>query len=177
MLESMGAAHQFGGAIALAWYRAPRATLDIDLNVTLAPDQAEPVLGAFGQLGIEVTASDRNDLAADGQVRLAWAQTDLDVFFATLEIHRRMAEWSRTVEFGPGTIPILAPEHLVVLKAVFDRPKDWVDIEAMVAWGTPLDRDEVLTWIRSLLGARSRPHSRLSRLIPKLRPGGNRSVS
>jgi hypothetical protein len=26
MLDSMGIPHQFGGAIALAWYRSPRAT-------------------------------------------------------------------------------------------------------------------------------------------------------
>ena len=35
MLDSMRVPHQFGGAIALAWYRSPRATTDIDLNVTL----------------------------------------------------------------------------------------------------------------------------------------------
>jgi hypothetical protein len=37
MLDSLGVPHQFGGAIALAWYRSPRATTDIDLNITLAP--------------------------------------------------------------------------------------------------------------------------------------------
>lgn len=31
--------HQFRGAIALAWYRNPRATADIDVNVTLSPEE------------------------------------------------------------------------------------------------------------------------------------------
>ena len=35
--------------------------------------------------------------------------------------------------FGPDTIPILGPEHLVVCKAVFNRPKDWLDIEQVLA--------------------------------------------
>jgi hypothetical protein len=43
MLDSMRVPHQFGGAIALAWYRSPRATTDIDLNVTVSPPEAAPV--------------------------------------------------------------------------------------------------------------------------------------
>ena len=46
MLDSLGVPHQFGGAIALAWYRNPRATTDIDVNLTLPPEAAPPVLGA-----------------------------------------------------------------------------------------------------------------------------------
>jgi hypothetical protein len=33
MLDAMGVTHQFGGAVALAWYRNPRATTDIDLDI------------------------------------------------------------------------------------------------------------------------------------------------
>jgi hypothetical protein len=55
MLDSAGVPHQFGGAIALAWYRNPRATTDIDVNVTLPPAAAEPVLGLLGGLGVTVT--------------------------------------------------------------------------------------------------------------------------
>ena len=50
-----------------------------------------------------------------------------------------MAERGPLVRFGPVDIPILAPEHLIVCKAVFDRPKDWLDIEEMLAWGTEVD--------------------------------------
>ena len=42
MLDSAGVPHQFGGAIALAWYRNPRATTDIDVNLTLPPEAAAP---------------------------------------------------------------------------------------------------------------------------------------
>ncbi len=76
----------------------------------------------------------------------------LDVFFATLDLHQEMATRSREVEFGPVHIPILSPEHLIVCKADFDRPKDWVDIEEIVAWGTEVDETTVLRWIDELLG-------------------------
>ncbi len=140
MLDSMRVPHQFGGAIALAWYRNPRATTDIDLNVTLSPAEAEPVLGALSHLGVSVSEPDRAAIERDGQARLDWDGSYLDIFFATLELHREMATRSREVAFGPVLIPILAPEHLIVCKAIFDRPKDWVDIEEIVGWGTDVER-------------------------------------
>ncbi len=165
MLDSLAVPHQFGGAIALAWYRSPRATVDIDLNVTLAPADATPVLGAFGHLGVNVTDANRRSIGRDGQARLDWDGAYLDVFFATLDFHREMAARSREVQFGPVQIPILSPEHLIVCKAIFDRPKDWVDIEEIVNWGTAVDPDEVLGWVGRLLGAGSTQHPRLVGLL------------
>lgn len=55
-----------------------------------------------------------------------------------------MAARSREVQLGALQIPILSPEHLIVCKALFDRPKDWVDIEEILDWGTAVDADEVL---------------------------------
>jgi hypothetical protein len=165
MLDSLRVPHQFGGAIALAWYRSPRATTDIDVNVTLSPEEAAPVLGALTHLGVSIAPSDRVVIERDGQARLDWEGSYLDVFFATLELHREMATRSREVAFGPVLIPILAPEHLIVCKAIFDRPKDWVDIEEIVAWGTEVDEATVLRWVEELLGADSAQHERLAGLL------------
>lgn len=165
MLDSMRVPHQFGGAVALAWYRSPRATTDVDLNVTVAPEDAEPVLGAIAHLGVTVTAADRATIDRDGQARLDWDGSYLDLFFATLDFHQAMAKRLRQVQFGPVQIPILSPEHLLVCKAVFDRPKDWVDIEEMIAWGTEIDSAEVMRWIEEILGAGSEQHERLAGLL------------
>jgi hypothetical protein len=166
MLDSLGVPHQFGGAIALAWYRNPRATTDIDVNLTLPPEAATPLLGALVSLGVTVTAPDRDRIALDGQARLDWDGSYLDVFFATLEFHRDMARQARTVRFGPVEIPILSPEHLVVCKAVFDRPKDWLDIEEIVGWGTTVERDEALGWVAAILGDDSPQYGRLAAVLP-----------
>jgi hypothetical protein len=165
MLDSMRVPHQFGGAIALAWYRSPRATTDIDLNVTLSPAEAEPVLGALLHLGVSISESDRATIERDGQARLDWDGSYLDVFFATLDLHREMAVSSQEVAFGPVRIPILSAEHLIVCKAIFDRPKDWVDIEEIVSWGTVLDAAVVLRWIDELLGTGSAQYERLAGLL------------
>ena len=165
MLESMGLRHQFGGAIALAWYRNPRATIDIDVNITTPPERADPVLGALTHLGVRISEVNRASIRSDGQARLDWDGSFLDVFFATLSLHEEMADRSRKVSFGPALIPILSPEDLIVCKAVFDRPKDWVDIEAMVTWGTEIHSTIVLAWVETLLGADSATYDRLRSLL------------
>jgi hypothetical protein len=169
MLDSMSVAHQFGGAVALAWYRNPRATTDIDLNVTIPPEGAEPVLGALTHLGVSVSRSDRAAIKRDGQARLDWDGSYLDLFFATFALHQAMAERSRQVSFGPVQIPILSPEHLIVCKVVFDRPKDWLDIEEMIAWGTAIGEAEVRGWVQEILGAASEQYVRLGALLEPVR--------
>jgi hypothetical protein len=69
------------------------------------------------------------------------------------------------VRFGPVEIPILSPEHLIVCKAIFDRPRDWVDIEEMVSWGTQIDGAVVLDWVERILGAGSEQHTRLAMML------------
>lgn len=165
MLDSLQVPHQFGGAIALAWYRSPRATTDVDVNVTLPPENADPLLGALTHLGVSVSPEDRSSIARDGQARLDWDGYLLDLFFATLDLHQEMAADAREVAFGPTRIPILSPEHLIVCKATFNRPKDWVDIEEMIAWGTSVDTRIVLRWIEEMLGANSDQYARLAELL------------
>ena len=64
-------------------------------------------------------------------------------------------------------IPILSPEHLIVCKVVFNRPKDWLDIEEMIAWGTAIDEAVVLGWIEELLGSASEQYARLAALLQR----------
>ena len=169
MLDSAGVPHQFGGAIALTWYRNPRATTDIDVNLTLPPEAAEPVLEMLAQIGVMVTSGDQDAIARDGQARLDWGGTYLDVFFATMDLHLEMAQLALVlVRFGPVDIPILAPEHLVACKAIFDRPKDWLDIEEILRWGTEVDAERTLYWV----GEHPRPGGRAVR--PPGRPAGAR---
>ena len=44
--------HAFGGALALAYYAEPRATIDIDLNVFVPADRFPEVAGPLLELGV-----------------------------------------------------------------------------------------------------------------------------
>ncbi len=150
-LERAGIAHAFGGALALAYYAEPRATDDIDINVFVAPDACEAVGDALAPLGVEDDL-DRLAVERDGQCRLWWGRTPLDVFFAYDDFHQAMRRDARVVPFGEDRLPILAPEHLLVCKIAFDRPKDWLDLEQVVVCVEDLDVDEVRAWLARIVG-------------------------
>lgn len=134
--------HAFGGAIALAyWTREPRGTRDIDVNVFVPAREGSAVLGALPP-GFAVTEETAETIAADGQVRVWWDDTPVDLFFDNVPVHADAARHVRVVPFAGARIPILGPVELAVFKAMFDRTRDWADIEAMVAAST-LDLDAV----------------------------------
>lgn len=145
----------FGGALALAYYAEPRATIDIDVNLFVPPERGAGVLRTLGPLGVDVADADLADrIARDGQVRLWWAATPVDCFFGYDPFHEAAAERIRTVPFGDVDVPILAPEDLTVCKAVFARRKDWLDIEqVLVTTAGDLDTAEVLAWVERIVGA------------------------
>ena len=84
-------------------------------------------------------------------MRLWWDDTPIDIFFAASPFHAEVASRCRSVPFAGGTVRILAAEDLAVFKALFDRSRDWVDIEAMVESGT-LDVEVAAARLARLLG-------------------------
>ncbi len=164
--------HAFGGAIALAYYATPRATIDIDVNVFVASSRAEDVLAALGRLGAAApTESEAVRLRRDGQARIRWGATPIDLFFSYDAFHDACMERRRACPFGPGeTIHVLAAEDLVVFKAIFAREKDWRDIgEIVFAADDDLDADWITTWLERIVG---RDDERFGRCSEILKTGG-----
>lgn len=152
--EALAAAqipHAFGGAIALAyWTLDPRGTSDIDLNI-FAPAREAAVALACLPGGVAQPASTADAIARDGQIRLWWDETPVDLFFDYEPVHTIAARNSQTVAFAETEIPVLGPVELAVFKAMFDRTRDWADIEAMAAAGT-LDVAAVKALLTDLVG-------------------------
>jgi hypothetical protein len=157
--------HAFGGAIALAyWTQDPRGTSDIDVNVFLPAEACARALRAL-PAGVAQPAGTEQLVARDGQVRLWWDETPVDLFFDSVPVHRDAARHRRTVAFAGTRIPVLGPVELAVFKAMFDRTRDWADIEAMLAAGT-VDLDAVRETLRTMLPA---DDPRFARLDDSLR--------
>ena len=154
-LEAAGFAHAIGGAIALGYcVLEARATQDVDINVFVHPSRTREV---FAALPAEITrlGSDLERAERDGQVRLRWDQTPIDLFFSVLPFHDEVERNIRHVSFGDRTIPVLSCTGLAVFKAMFARPRDWVDIEDMVEAGA-IDLDEAKRWVLEMMGDDSR---------------------
>jgi hypothetical protein len=156
--------HAFGGALALAYYAEPRATIDIDVNVFVPPKRWPTVSDALAPLGANLREVDLSALEREGQCRIWWGRTPLDLFFSYGEIHDAMASETRRVPFGDTTVPVLGPEHLAVCKAMFDRPKDWLDIEQMLLATDGLDVAEVERWLARMVGREDPRFKRLEEL-------------
>jgi hypothetical protein len=143
--------HAFGGALALAYAtEEPRGTRDIDVNVFVESSQVDAV---FAALPPEVTRTERDveTVRRDEQVRLFWDDTPVDLFFSAGPVHHTAARRTRRVDLSGKPIAVLAPEDLTVFKMLFDRSKDWVDIEAMLESGT-VDVEAALASVTPLLG-------------------------
>jgi hypothetical protein len=151
-LQAAKIPHAIGGALALAYYAEPRATIDIDVNVFVPASNWKRVFEALESLGVDAGDLDTTALERDGQCRLWWNDNAVDLFFANEEIHDEMRKRIRRVPFAGETIPILAPEHLAICKAMFDRPKDWIDIEQMLVAAEDFDVTAVEGWLIRMVG-------------------------
>ncbi len=174
-----GVPHGFGGAIALAYaVLEPRATDDVDVNVCAPVAEAPRVLRALPP-SIPWGPDDLAVLGRDGQVRLRWQEerTALDLFFPQHPFHEEVAREIAEVPFAGTRIPVISPTHLAVFKALFNRPKDWLDIEAMLEAGA-LEADRVLAWLRHLLGPEDPQAARFAALagLPARLDGPGRLV-
>jgi Nucleotidyl transferase AbiEii toxin, Type IV TA system len=160
--------HAFGGALALAYYAEPRATIDIDLNIFVPAHRYSDVAAPLLMLGVDADAPDSvAAVARDGQTRVMWDETPIDLFFAYDAFHDTAAAARRTVPFADSNIPVLAPEHLVVCKTVYNRPRDWVDIDAILDAGVALDVAEVLRWTGRIAGDTDARYERIAAVLTR----------
>lgn len=156
--------HAFGGAIALAYCtEEPRGTRDLDVNVFVEPSRAREVLAtlpaAVARSSADIEAAER-----EGQVRVWWEDTPIDVFLDIHGFHREVEQGVRWVPFAGRTVPVLGCAALAVFKALFDRTKDWADIEAMVEHGA-VDAALVAAKLVDLIGPEGPGARRMASLI------------
>jgi hypothetical protein len=165
--------HAFGGALALMQYAAePRMTRDIDVNVFASEADADLILQSFAHLA-EVKKNHIDELISRGFTRVMAGPYPIDVFISVHEFHEDMR--SRVVMFphGDSQLPFISATHLTVLKALFDRPKDWVDIMEMMKAGV-IDVPHALGWLASMTSERDERTARL-RAFSTVKPSEERS--
>lgn len=135
------------GGVAVVLQGHPRMTVDLDLVVDLAADQARAAVAALTGLGLQprlpVPAAD----FADPEKRRAWIeQRDLQVFsffdptepmrevdvFATepLPLDELLAD-ATVVDIGGVPVPVASRAHLVTMKRLAARPQDLADVAAL----------------------------------------------
>ncbi len=169
-LEDAGLPYAFGGALALAFCtERARGTIDIDVNIFVSNEETNRVLTALSP-PVHHTEADRRALESDGQTRLWWDQTPVDVFLTTTEFHVQVAQRRQLHGFGGRPVPFLGCSDLAVFKAFFNRTKDWADLEEMLAVGA-VNVDQTLGVLVRYLGE---DDERVERLRSLIVPGDRR---
>jgi hypothetical protein len=143
--------HAIGGALALAYCTLePRGTRDLDVNVFVPPTRVKEVFAALPG-GVTFSGLDVEHAERDGQVRVWWEETPVDLFFSVLPFHDLVARGVRHVSFEGRTIPVIGCNALALFKVMFDRMRDWGDIEAMIEART-LDLEELTARLVEMVG-------------------------
>lgn len=164
-LTGAGIAHAFGGAVALAYcVEEPRGTRDLDVNIFVDASRAAPTLASLPD-GVRVSGEDVAKVERDGQARLDWDGTPVDVFLNNIPLHEAVAARVVWVPLAGREVPVLDCASLAIFKAFFARTKDWADLEA-IAQATPEDIDEAARTIAGLVGPDDPAVERLESLIP-----------
>jgi hypothetical protein len=162
-LRSASIPHAFGGAIALAYcVEEPRGTRDLDVNIFVDAGDADRVLAQLPE-GVRVSAKDVAVVERDGQTRLWWDGVPIDVFLNNLPLHEAAAEGVVWVPLEGRQIPVLDCASLVIFKSLFDRPKDWADIHAVVV-AAPEDVETAASTLADLVGQEDAAFKRLAQI-------------
>jgi len=160
-LSDAGLPYAFGGAIALGYAtEEPRMTRDVDVNVFVNAAEARSVLAALPR---DLAYDDDFPalLERDGQGRIQSGMFPVDLFLTNMALHSEARDRVRTVPFAETSIPVLSALDIVIFKAMFDRTKDWADIEAVFA-AEAVALHEVRDELTKLVGPADHRLSRLA---------------
>ena len=148
------------GGVAASLLGRPRLTQDIDLLVLIDESQWKEFLKVGLRFGFEPRISDALAFARKNRVLLmrhTKSGLDIDVSFGSLPFEEEALKRSSKVRVGDMSIPLPTPEDLIVMKAVAHRPKDLMDIEAILEANPKLDRKRVLKWVKAFAEAVEMP--------------------
>lgn len=148
-LERAGIPYALGGAIAYGYWGAARGTKDVDINVFVSMTAPHQALDVLITAGFEVGRDEAlRNIADRGDVRGTAFGVPVDLFFDSIPLHPQARLNSVVRNFLGRPVRVLSAEDLTVLKLYFNRPKDQLDIERLVALqGKALDRAYVRRWL------------------------------
>ncbi|MBN2007858.1 hypothetical protein JW960_00775 [candidate division KSB1 bacterium] len=169
-LEKREWPYYFIGALAVLRWGEIRTTQDVDLTVFVGFGNEHDCIQAFLDK-FESRIPDAVDFALKHRVMMLKAsnKTPVDVSLGGLPFENEIATRASSYAFSDEcSLFTCSAEDLIVLKAVADRTKDWVDIEGiLIRQNTQLDFDYILDRLTPLCELKEAPYiiERLTKLI------------
>lgn len=152
-LDEREISYAIGGALAYGLWAVPRATVDVDVNVFVTPENLLPVFAVLDSLGVQLDrAAAREQSARDGMFIGRWGYYRIDIFTPSIAFSWEAERTRVRHAIGSRDAWFLAPEAIAVFKLLFFRGKDLVDLERLVALRPELDTAYVRRQVVAMMG-------------------------
>lgn len=148
------------GGVAASLLGRPRVTRDIDALVMLDESKWAIFLAKGMTHGFAPRLADAVAFAHQARVLLVRHEAsgiDLDIAFGALPFEEEAVGHAVWHEVGGVRIPLPLPEDLLIMKAIAHRPRDMVDIEAILDAQPQVDLRRVRRWVREFSEALETP--------------------
>lgn len=148
------------GGVAVSILAEPRYTADADAVILLNAEDLPRLLTVAKQEGFAPRIENAEQFARRNRVLLLQhteSAVNVDISLGVLPFEMEMVERATLYQTGSLELPLPTPEDLIVMKAVAHRPKDILDIKAIVARYPKLDRQRIQFWIEQFAEALETP--------------------
>jgi hypothetical protein len=148
-LESEGVVYMIVGALAVAVWGRPRATVDVDVTLQVDAGQLEALASRGGRAGFTVDREwlDWQPLLRDRQRRLTAPGAIVDLMRPRDAQEEAALRRCHHVAFEGRRLPFVAPDDLVLMKVKAGRPRDFEDaVSVLVAQRATLDTGYLWDW-------------------------------
>ncbi|MCP4427048.1 MAG: hypothetical protein GY803_21365 [Chloroflexi bacterium] len=160
------------GGVAASILGKPRLTAGADAMMLLSIEDIAALITAAREKGLTPRLPDVEAFARRSRVVLLHHEEsgiNVDISLGLLPFEVEAVERSQEYEAGSLLVRLPTPEDLIILKAVAHRPKDMLDIEAVIAVQDKLDVGRIQFWVQQFAEALEMPElwTDLEAIIPK----------
>jgi hypothetical protein len=139
------------GGVAASILGKPRLTADADAMILLSIEDVSQLVKQAEKEGLVPRLPDVEEFARRSRVVLLRHEEsgiDVDISLGLLPFEVEAVERSREYNAGSLHMRLPTPEDLIILKAVAHRPKDLLDIEAVLKVQEKLDIERITYWVQ-----------------------------
>jgi len=163
------------GGVAASILGKPRLTADADAIILLSVDDIPQLIERAEKEGLVPRLHDAADFARRNRIFLLRHEKSgvaVDISLGLLPFEIEAVERSQECEVGQLNLRLPTPEDLIILKAVAHRPKDMLDIEAIVAMQDNLYTERIYFWVKQFADLLELPElfTEIEKTIQRKRP-------
>ena len=148
------------GGLAVGLLTEPRFTDDVDAMLILSLERADEFLEVAAKENLVSRIAGPLVFARRAHVFLLQhipSGIRVDVSLGMLPVEIEAVDRSNLVQLGELTLRLPTAEDLIIFKAVAHRPKDLIDIRAVIEHYPNLDVKRIRTWVNDLGALLERP--------------------